>query len=123
MKVLVDTSVWVDYLRAGDQALAEMLTHENVLMHSMIIGELACGNLKDREGLMEMWKELPVIPTISDTSAVEFLEEKNLMGTGIGFIDIHLLAAVEQNSTILWTRDKNLLSAANLLGLAFIENT
>ena len=102
--------------------LADMLTQGNVHMHPKVMGELACGNLNDREGLMKRWRELPVIPTISDESAVEFLEEKKLMGKGMGFVDIHLLAAAEQNKVVLWTRDKDLLAAADSFGLAFDEN-
>ena len=84
--ILVDTSVWVDYLRAADDALAAMLEHTIVLMHPMIIGELACGNLQNRGQLLSLWRNLPSIVTATDDEAIYFLEQHRLMGRALALL-------------------------------------
>ncbi len=118
--ILVDTSVWVDHLHVTEHALASLLDRAEVLMHPMIIGELACGNLQNRERLLSLWRDLPVIVTVTDDKALNFLEHHRLMGKGVGFIDVHLLAAVALHSdAVLWTRDQRLARPADELGLGF----
>lgn len=118
--ILVDTSVWVDHLRVAERALGSLLDRAEVLMHPMIIGELACGNLQNREQLLRLWRDLPVIVTVTDDETLNFLEHHRLMGKGVGFIDIHLLAAVAlDGDTRLWTRDRRLARSADELGLSF----
>ena len=120
--ILVDTSVWVDHLRSGDAQLAALLQRAQVAMHVMVIGELACGNLKERETLLGLWYKLPQLPAVTDAEARFFLEQNRLWGKGIGYIDIHLLAAVALDGEArLWTRDKRLRQAAQQLGAAFVE--
>ena len=120
--ILVDTSVWVDHLRAGDAQLAVLLERSAVAMHPMVLGELACGNLKDRERLLALWRNLPQLTAATDVEVLFFLEHNRLWGRGIGYIDVHLLAAVSLNAgTRLWTRDRRLRETAEHLGLAFAE--
>jgi predicted nucleic acid-binding protein len=120
--ILVDTSVWVDHLRGTDAQLAELLTRGAVGMHPMIVGELACGNLRNRTELLGLWRNLPHIVPATDHEALDFLEQNRLMGKGIGWIDIHLLAAVAlHGDASLWTRDKRLAGLAAALGLGFAE--
>ena len=110
----------MDYLRAANDALAAMLERTIVLMHPMIIGELACGNLQNREQLLTLWRNLPSIVTATNDEAIYFLEQHRLMGRGIGFIDVHLLAAVAlHGDTSLWTQDQRLARLADELGLGF----
>lgn len=92
--ILVDTSVWVDYLRAGVPALAAALEEGRVLIHPFVLGELACGNLKNRSEVLQLLGDLPAAPTATDPEALRFIEERGLMGRGIGYVDVHLLAAV-----------------------------
>lgn len=116
--ILVDPSVWVDYLRGTDDTLAGMLERTAVMMHPMIIGELACGNLQNREQLLSLWRNLPSIVTATDDEAIYFLEQHRLMGKGIGFIDVHLLAAVAlHGDAVLWTRDQRLARLADEMDL------
>jgi predicted nucleic acid-binding protein len=75
---LVNTSVWVDHLRTGDARLAALLMRNQVAMHPMVIGELACGNLKDRESLLALWRNLPGLPAASDEEALYFLARHRL---------------------------------------------
>jgi hypothetical protein len=118
--ILADTSVWIDHLRTGDEDLERLLDSATVLMHPFIVGELACGNLRDRSGVLRLLMHLPQAPVASQDEALFFIDESNLMGRGIGFVDVHLLAATAMaRSSGLWTRDKRLGSVAAELDLAW----
>ena len=120
--ILVDTSVWVDHLRSGEPGLIALLERGAVGMHPLVIGELGCGNLKARGALVQLWRNLPRIAPVTDAEALYFLEQRQLMGKGIGFIDVHLLASVAlQDGVSLWTRDKRLSAVAVLLELNVLE--
>ena len=121
--ILVDTSVWVDHLRAGDARLAELLESSTVAMHPMVLGELACGNLNDRETLLALWRNLPRLTVAADAEVLFLLERHRLWGRGIGYLDVHLLTSVSLNPDArLWTRDKRLQESAEQLELAFSVN-
>jgi predicted nucleic acid-binding protein len=116
MMVLVDTSVWIDHLSKGDNRLVDLLEHNRVLMHPFILGELACGNLKNRQELLGLLGDLPDAVVASDEEVLAFIENHSLIGQGIGYIDAHLLAATHLNAeTSLWTRDQSLEQQANRL--------
>jgi predicted nucleic acid-binding protein len=121
--ILVDTSVWVDHLRRGDSVLAAALDAGQVLMHPFVLGELACGNLKRRSEVLSLMRDLPQAPTASEEEAHGFIDRRKLMGRGIGYIDVHLLASVALTGTgRLWTRDKRLLAVAGELAVNFEES-
>lgn len=118
--ILVDTSVWVDHLRAGDPELSGLLNTGHVLMHPFVLGELACGNLQNRREILLLLRDLPVAATVTDDEALFFIERHTLMGRGIGYVDVHLLSSTAMSgSTQLWTRDRRLHAAADSLGLSF----
>lgn len=118
--ILVDTSVWVDHLRVGDDKLIELLNDSRVLMHPFVLGELACGNIANRDVLLTLFKDLPQAAVATDDEVLIFIEQRELMGRGIGYIDAHLLAAVALNgSAWLWARDKRLQMVANSLALDY----
>jgi len=120
--ILVDTSVWVDHLRKGVPALAAALEQGAVLMHPFVIGELACGKLKNRSEVLQLLGEMPGAPMVTDSEARDFIERRALMGQGIGYIDVHLLAsATLAGPARLWTRDKRLAAVAEGLELAYVE--
>jgi predicted nucleic acid-binding protein len=120
--ILVDTSVWVDHLRDGTPALAAALEQGRVLTHPFVLGELACGNLKNRGEVLQLLGELPAAPMATDPEALDFIERRALMGRGIGYVDVHLLASVALAGTSqLWTRDKRLAAVAADLELAYAE--
>ena len=120
--ILADTSVWIDHLRAGEPALAAALEGGQVLIHPFVLGELACGNLRNRREVLDLLGRLPVAPVATDTEALAFIERRGLMGRGIGYIDVHLLAAVALEGTArLWTRDRRLAAVADELSLSFTE--
>jgi len=121
--ILVDTSVWIDHFRRGVSALAAILEQGSVLMHPFILGELACGNLKNRAELLRLLHDLPRSPAATDSEVLDLIDRRALMGRGIGYIDAHLIAsAVLTDSAALWTRDKRLNQVAEALNIAFREH-
>ncbi len=118
--VLVDTSIWVDHLRSKDQQLIHLLEQGKVSIHPMIIGELACGYLHQRQQLLGLLKNLSCVTEATHDEALHCLESNQLMGKGIGFIDLHLLASTLLTSnTSLWTRDRRLDDLAATLNICW----
>jgi predicted nucleic acid-binding protein len=120
--ILVDTSVWVDHLRRGDLGLVALLERTAVVMHPFVVGEIACGSLKDRQSLLELLHDLPRAVIATDDEAMQFIERHRLFGKGIGYIDVHLLASVAlTGGAQLWTRDQRLRQVAAAMGFAYSE--
>lgn len=120
--ILVDTSVWIEHLRNGNPTLSALLDQNHVVIHPWIVGELACGNLRNRSQLLRLWQSLDSIPGINNEEALYFIEQHKLMGRGIGYIDVHLLASVFlEAGTKLWTLDKRLAQIASELSCAWVE--
>lgn len=115
---LVDTSVWVDHLRGGDDVLAALLDQARVQCHPFVIGELACGRLRRREMIRGLLANLPRAPVAEHEEVLAFVERHRLMGSGIGWIDAHLLASARIAGVRLWTRDARLRAIARRLGMA-----
>ncbi len=117
--ILVDTSVWVDHLRASDERLVGLLDTGRVLAHPFIIGELALGSLARRKTVSSALANLPQATVATDAEVLHFIDHNTLFGRGVGYIDVHLLAAVRLTAgASLWTRDKRLHGIAAQLGLA-----
>ena len=122
--ILVDTSIWIDHLRSGEPGLAEALEGGRVMMHPFVLGELACGNLRNHRDVLRLLGDLSVAPAATDSEALVFIECRALMGRGIGYLDVHLLASVALcDGALLWTRDGRLAAAASELGLNFEEES
>jgi predicted nucleic acid-binding protein len=117
--ILVDTSVWIDHLRRGDEQLSALLTAGQVLAHPFITGELALGSLANRTVLINAMQSLEQATLATDQEVMLVIESRSLYGAGIGYVDAHLLAScLLTPGTQLWTRDKRLLSLAFKLDLA-----
>lgn len=117
--ILVDTSVWIDHLRSGETMLAGLLDDGEVLSHPFIIGELALGNLRQRESVLADLLRLPQASAASDAEVLHLIQGERLFGIGIGYVDAHLLAATRlTQGASLWTRDQRLSAAAERLSLA-----
>ena len=117
--ILVDSSVWVDHLRQSDPRLVDLLQTGKVLTHPFVVGELALGSMKNRKAILGNLRELPQSPMATDDEAFDFIERNALFGMGIGYIDVHLLAATRLGGgSRLWTRDKRLAAASEQLGLS-----
>jgi hypothetical protein len=116
--ILVDTSVWIDHLRRGNDRLRILLADEQVLCHPFISGELACGNLKNRNEILSLLASLPEAKVADNAEVVQLLDSRRLYGRGLGWVDAHLLASVLLSNCDLWTIDKLLRKAASKLGIS-----
>jgi len=117
--VIVDTSVWVTHLRQGSRKLEKLLMDAKVMCHPFIIGELACGNLQKPNEIISLLQFLPMAPIIEFDEFLFFIDRNQLMGKGVGLVDVHLLASAQLTGVPLWTADKRLKSAADQLELTF----
>jgi predicted nucleic acid-binding protein len=115
--ILVDTSVWIEHFRVGNDRLRSLLFDEQVLCHPFIVGELACGTLKKRGEILSMLKALPGAKLLEHDEVMVFLEAQRLYGRGIGWVDAHLLASTLLTGCVIWTFDKPLRRAAAVLNV------
>jgi hypothetical protein len=119
--ILADTSVWVDHLRKGDARLSSALERSVVFMHPFVVGELASGRMLNRGEVLQLLRSLPPAPVASDEEALRYIDDRELMGRGIGYVDVHLLASTALGGDLrLWSRARRLAEVASDLGLAFI---
>jgi predicted nucleic acid-binding protein len=113
--ILVDTSVWIEHFRAGNDRLRNLLFDEEVLCHPFIVGELACGTLRKRGEILSMLRALPEAKLLEHDEVMAFLDARRLYGHGIGWVDAHLLASTLLTGCMIWTFDKPLRRAAVVL--------
>jgi predicted nucleic acid-binding protein len=117
--ILVDTSVWVEHLRAGEPKLVNLLEQGRVMIHPFVIGELSLGNLAHREVVLGSLADLPVVTIASDDEVLRFIAANRLHGLGIGYVDAHLLASARLTPGLTqWTRDRRLEATGRGMGLA-----
>jgi predicted nucleic acid-binding protein len=116
--ILVDTSVWVEHLRHGLPHLASLLQKGEVMIHPWVIGELACGTLRNRSQVLELLQGLPAATVASDAEVLHLIERDRLMVRGIGYVDAHLLASARLSPCRLWTQDRRLAAVAQEQELA-----
>lgn len=118
--ILVDTSVWIDHLNRREAHLRELLDAREVLTHPMVVGEISCGRLRNREGVLRMLSGLPAIRECEHEKVRSMIEHRGLMGLGLSFIDVHLLCSVlARSGTTFWTRDARLRRIADELGVTY----
>jgi len=117
--VLVDTSVWVRHFQEGDPNLERLLDDGEVLCHPFIVGELACGNLKNRQEILSLLQLLPLATQAKHEEVMQFIEQNRLMGKGLGNIDVHLSASAVLTGVPLWTHDQKLKEANQELGTRY----
>jgi predicted nucleic acid-binding protein len=110
--VLVDTSVWVFHFRETHAGLVDLLNSGEAACHPFIVGELACGSLKNRTNVISLLEALPMTFLVEHEEVLAFIEGHHLMGKGLGYIDVHLLASAVLTGVSLWTLDKKLEKAA-----------
>ncbi len=118
--ILVDTSIWVEHFRIGNEVLAHLLDRHQVWVHPFVIGEIACGNLGNREEILSGLGHLPTVPAATHPEVLFFMERNQLAGLGIGYVDLHLLASTSLAPPMrLWTRDRRLGTVADDLRCAY----
>ncbi len=116
--ILVDSSVWIDHLRKDDPILSRLLDQRQILTHPFVIGELALGSLRQRDVILGALRGLPRAMVATDDEVHAFIDRHALHGSGIGYVDAHLLAGTMLTAGAqLWTRDRRLRQAAALLGM------
>lgn len=115
--VLVDTSIWVEHLRRGESRLASLLGAADVLCHPFIVGELACGNLRNRREILGLLAALPSLRKATDDEVLLFIERNGMHGRGLGLIDMHLLTSCALTGKPIWTLDRKLRKAAAEVGV------
>jgi predicted nucleic acid-binding protein len=117
--ILVDTSVWVDHLRVGVPALADQLEARQVAVHTWVVAELACGNLRNRHEVLALVQNLPTAVTATDQEVLLTIERHGLMGRGIGYVDAALISSCLLSNLQLWTRDRRLAAVAGSMDLVW----
>ena len=115
--VLADTSVWIEHFRVGEPTLQDLLSEGLVLMHPFVLGELVCGNLKDRAVIIAHLQSLPSAHLAFNDEVMKLVEDARLWGKGLGWTDVHLLASALLTHCRLWTRDVRLGKIASELKL------
>ena len=116
--ILVDTSVWIEHLRRGSERLQSLLYDEQVLCHPFIVGELACGTLRNRQEILSLLSALPEARVAEHDEVLHLVEGRHLYGRGLGWVDAHLLASALLTRCTLWTLDKPLRRAAAALKIS-----
>ena len=115
---IVDTSVWIDHFRSGNDRLKGMLASESVSMHPFVVGELACGGLKNRSQILADLNSLPLAVPANHGEVLQLIEKHRLWGKGIGWIDAHLLASALISKSYIWSMDKRLALVASALHIS-----
>jgi len=110
--ILADTSIWIDHFRRHNDEFGRLLVEGHIVMHHDVIGELACGTLPRRAEVLALLKGLPPIAPARHEEVLALIEKRQLAGKGLGWIDMHLLAAALLAGCQLWTRDARLRAAA-----------
>jgi predicted nucleic acid-binding protein len=117
--ILADTSVWIDHFHHSDEDLKALLLSNQVCIHPFILGELSCGNIRNRKEVLSLLGTLKSIDLALDEEVFILIEDRKLFGKGLGFIDIHLLASALIHNVPIWTRDKTLKQVASQLDISY----
>jgi predicted nucleic acid-binding protein len=118
--ILVDSSIWADHIHHPVTTLADLLRNQTVGMHPFVIGEIMLGNLAVRVSTLKSLRALYAVPMAHDDEVIGLIESAGLFGSGIGYVDTHLLAStLLMVGGRLWTRDRRLRATAERLGIAF----
>ena len=117
--ILADTSVWASHLRNHDPLMVSLMDGERLLMHPYVIGELSMGNLHNRAAFILALRQMEGVTLATDSEVSRLVEDSRLYGTGIGWIDAHLLASTLLTDDVqLWSHDRRLSAAAGRFGRA-----
>jgi len=116
--ILADTSIWIDHLNQGGGMMSELLRARQILAHPFVLGEVALGSVRDRRVALAILHDLPTSTVAEGKGVLKLIDDWALTGTGIGYMDAHLLASVLLTpGARLWTRDRALRRVAQQLSL------
>jgi predicted nucleic acid-binding protein len=117
--ILVDSSIWIDHIRKEVPGLSVMLGLKHALTHPFVIGEVALGSFKNRQRILSDLADLPKATVADDSEVMSLIERQRLNGSGLGFVDCHVIASALMSGAELWSRDKKLAAVADRLGIAY----
>jgi len=110
MKVLIDSSIWIEHFKKQNELIPDLITRNLIVTHPLIIAEIALGTPKNKKIILEIMKELNQTEQATTEEVLEFIEKENIAGQGCGATDIFLLtSAIITKNTAIWTLDKNLM--------------
>ena len=119
MLFLADTSIWIDHFRHANVRLSNLLGRRNILLHPFVVGELALGHVSNFGLMIDDFRDLPRAPVADTEEVLQLIIRNKLFGSGIGYVDAHMLAsALLKPDVRLWTRDKRLHAVAARLLVA-----
>lgn len=118
--MIVDTSVWIDHFASPEPILLQLIADRALVQHAFVTGEVSVGNLRYRPQTIRALRSLRQAPQVNEDEFHAFVDRAGLAGTGLGFVDIHILATTNALSdALIWTRDRRLLQQAERLELSF----
>jgi predicted nucleic acid-binding protein len=118
--IILDTSVWIDHARQNNDHLFDLFKQGRILIHPFMIGEVALGSLRDHDTIIASLLEMPRPQVASEAEVLSLIRNRFLAGSGIGYVDAHLLASARLTpETLLWTRDKRQKRVAEAMGVAY----
>lgn len=120
-RVIVDTNLWIDFLRQPELGLRSLIKQNRVLTCPCVIGEIMVGSPKNRLTIRQFLLDLPFATEATFGEILKMIESRKLYGCGLQWNDAILLAAAKLSSACLWTRDKRLAAAADEFGVGWIE--
>jgi predicted nucleic acid-binding protein len=114
--ILVDTSVWIDHLRRPIPELTGLIAEERCLLHPYVLAEIALGNLANWSQRVIRFRALPSVEPLGAAELVDLIDRLKLQGSGLGFVDAHLLGtAATRPNVLIWSRDQKLVARAKAL--------
>lgn len=117
--ILPDSSIWIDHIRAPRADLSALLAVDSIIQHPFVTSEIALGSMRNRERIVAMLNDLPQVGASDQSIVLEFIEAAEIFGTGLGFVDAHLLMTASEQNLLLWSRDKRLAKQAERFGVFY----
>ena len=118
--IIIDTSVWIDHIRQPEVEVELLLKRDQALVHPFVIGEPALGNMKRHDEIINALLHMRQAAVAQTDDVLTIIKRHALSGSGIGYVDAHLLASAAMAAgTRIFTRDKRLAKVATALDLAY----
>jgi predicted nucleic acid-binding protein len=117
MKVLVDSSVWVEYFRTGlEDQLDQLITEDLIVTNDIILTELIPAlALQKQAKVIESLRSLDIIPLQIDWDLIRRYQLINLENgiNKVGIPDLIILQQTIEHSLILFSLDKHFRLMSN----------
>ena len=106
--ILADTSIWIEMFRKGrfKAEMGNLITNDQLCIHPLVVAELACGTLPDRQKTLAYFDQLAALPIVRLADVRSMIEARGLWSKGIGLTDAQLIAScLATPGTQIWTID------------------